>query len=247
MKSFKTFLNETSSIKNKGIRYEVQFNRHLYKHGLMASSKRPKNNQGNDFHLINKKEKIIHRGKVYDGKFIGETKMNATSASFGQIALNWDPVVKKWGISHNAYSKRPEFASTVEKAKITHNGVTKSLIDHVNDTVKKPKPGNIASIFSDQTNMKPAHAYGRDHGADVIHIGKKGTYRFGNGEHRDRTRIGLPKLSGHGQFEVRRKYPKNGNSLHVAFKVKGKSVDRSHIDLENEEHVKLVKKALGHE
>lgn len=229
--------------RNKGNLFERQFTEHLKKHGLMVGEGAG-STAGHDFHLINKKKETTHPGKLAEESDVeesaaptlaGETK-RSLHAIWGQTGAHFDPT-KGWHVSPNSAEKRPSVAKHIEK-----EGVLKFMTKHF---PKGIKPGQKVQLRTADTGIDHVHAYLKDHGVDVLHVGggKHGTYRGGLSEHTDRTGAGLPLPKGRGHYEVRNK--EGGKNLTIEFRVS--HLDPSDTDLEKEEHVKRIKKALGHE
>lgn len=223
---------------NKGLDYEKKLITHLHKHGLM--SKREKgagaSPVGHDFHLLNKTKGIAHPGKAYE-RATGESKVS-THAAFGQMSVHYDHDAGKWGIHPKIRALKPEFASAVDHA--TVGG--KPLMDHVNQTMGRPskiaKPKG--DIYSDKTDLSPVHAYLKDHHVDVLHVGTHGTFRAGD---RDATGVGFPKAKGEGSFRLRQK---GSNPAIKTIQFNVNKLEKSHINLENDEHLQHIKQVLGH-
>jgi len=240
----KLFKPAASARKNKGLEQESQLSEHLNKHGLMKG-KGAGFTGDNDFHLIDKRgarEKKIGGTEGAKDAIQGEHKSDIKSTAFGQITLSRHPKTGNWHIDEKARAKRPEFAEHVERATVTHGGVKKRLLDHLN---KKEPPGtsNKSGFNSDTTDARPAHAYMRDHGVDVAHIDTHGTYRAGAGEYKDTHKLGLPVLFGQGRFRVRQKTD-NPNKRTVQFSLT--KLDKSHTNIGTDEGAEKMKKVLGH-
>lgn len=226
--------------KNKGFDFETGVVSKLNQHGLMTGGGAGFTG-GNDFHLINKKTKKKIRGKMAEEAFQGETKKDL-SAAFGQASLKYEKG-KGWHFPAKTKERFPKYTAAVERATVTVNGVTKSLIKHVNDTYGplNPEKKSSTNVYSDDTTLDPVHAYLHDHHVDLLHIGSHGTFRAGRSHGKDRTTLGFPKTTGGGKFRVRQKH---ATSLTVQFNVK--SLDKSNKNIENDDDLEEVKKKLGH-
>lgn len=235
-----THVNKPVVAKNKGLDYESKFVKTLNKHGLM-SGKGAGATSGNDFHLINKKTGEVHHGKVAEHAYQGESKKDL-SAAYGQASLSHHPK-KGWHFADKTKERFPHYTSAIEKATVTVGKKKVPLLKHVNSQFGTPHPEKKSShnIYSDTTDLHPAHAYMKDHHVDVLHIGSHGTYRAGLSHHKDRTPLGLPKTEGEGRYRVRQKHR---NSLTVQFNIK--KLEKSSVHLDNPEHLNSVKKKLGH-
>jgi len=232
-------------VTNKGFDYENNFVERLKKHGVM-----PKDIQaagatgGTDFVVHNKKNKTMHNGTITSSSgeplHMGETKLGHTAA-FGQITIHHTPE-RGWHISDKARAKRPRYAESVESS---------GILDHMNanhpdpSKVKRTKSGRAASMILDHPDVKPAEAYLTDHHVDILQVGQgKGTYSIG----KDKTGHGLPNISGKGEWTIREKAKSaQGNTRTVQFKPKGKNgLNPSHVNLDDDEHLKSFAKTLGH-
>lgn len=228
--------------KNKGFDFETSVVEKLNKHNLMKGGGAGFTG-GNDFHLIDKKKNKKYDGKMAETIYQGETKKDL-SAAFGQMSLHYTPE-KGWHVADKTREKHPEFAKEVEKAVITVNGKKKKLLDHINDTfgeIKKGEEKSKTNVYSDDTDLSPMHGYLKDHDVDILHVGSHGTFRAGHSHGKDRTGLDLSQTKGSGKFRVRQKHD---NALTVQFNVK--SLNKSAVNIENEEHLKKIKEKLGHE
>jgi hypothetical protein len=233
-----------SARKNKGFEREGELAQHLNKHGLMRGSGAGFTGD-NDFHLIDKrgiKEKRIGGTEGAKGAIQGEHKSDIKSTAFGQITLSRHPETGQWHIDDKARAKRPEYAAHVEKATVTVNGKTKSLLQHLNET-EPSGTTNKGGFYSDHTSASPAHAYMRDHGVDVAHVDTHGTYRAGASEHKDVHKLGLPVMHGEGRFRTRQKTD-NPDKRTVQFSLT--KLDQSHTNIGTDEGAQKLKKTLGH-
>lgn len=227
---------------NKGHVFENAFIDHLKKHGLMdKDAKGAGSSAGTDFHVINKKTNTKHTGKLqHNGatELNGETKQDHTAA-MGQITIHHSKE-KGWHIGDEARAKRPEYAKHVDEHIIPH--MNKHYPNGPKDQ-RVTESGRAASIRIKHPDMEPGHAYLKDHHVDLLHVGGgKGTYAVG----KDKTGHGLPSVSGKGLWTVRDK-AKSPNARTVMFQPDGRhGLNPSHVNLENEDHVKAFKKTLGH-
>jgi hypothetical protein len=192
---------------------------------------------GNDFDLHDKRTGEVHKGRVHNenevgGKtLLGETKIGKTAA-FGQLTIAHDPKKGGWHIPEKNRANRPTYAKHV---------LQKGILEHMNKyhkpdvTVKRAKD----ALF-EHDNLDPANSYLKDHHVDVLQVGKHGTYKVGT---KDKTGHGLPKIKGRGQFRV---YQKTGDPLKRMIQFKVKHLEKSHVDLDNDEHLANMAKTLGH-
>ena len=223
-----TYLHKPETAKNSGFDIESRLVQHLKHHGLMPKSASAAGaGAGTDFVLYNRKQKTNHPGKETILK--GEVKKDKTGA-FGQLTIHHTPELG-WHIKEKNRVNRPEYANHVEKY----------VISYLN---KNHRDGNVSEVTIPHKDLGPANAYLRDHHVDVLHIGSHGTYSVG----KDKTGIGLPEFKGtNGKFRVRKKnkFAKE-NSLTVQFQPASvKSLEKSHVNLENEDHLPSIKNALG--
>lgn len=216
---------------NAGIEHEDTFAKHLNRHGLMTG-RGGGSSERHDFHLENKNSGT---------KIHGETK-SSLSAAFGQATLSHTSE-RGWHFSDATKARFPHYTHAVENSTVTRGGVRKSLIGHINDTFGAPNKIKKSSenVYSDHSNLHPAHAYLRDHDVDVLHVGTHGTFRAGHSAVKDRTSLGLPVASGGGRFRVRQK---DRNGLTVQFNVS--HLEKSPVDMSKSEHLSAIKRKLGH-
>mgnify|MGYP006271030259 CR=1 FL=1 len=229
---------------NKGHKFESDFIDRLKHHNLMPHEIQGAGSTGGtDFVLLNKKKKTLHHGKVkhdYD-LFHGETK-EGVSAAMGQLTIRHTPE-KGWHIPDDARAKRPQYATHIEKA---------GLLDYMNEHQDPDKhdvvttaSGRAKSLVFKHPNLDPANGYLQDHHVHVLHVGGGfGTYKVGDKDH---TGAGLPNISGQGRWTVREKQFGNKRARTVVFQPDGKKgLNKSHINLDNDDHIELMKKSLGH-
>lgn len=244
-------LFKNKQAKNKGFANEGALASHLKSHGLMKRDGAGFT-AGNDFELHdNRTNKSVqgssgeHHQHGGDSRGIqGEHKSDIKTTAFGQLTVTKHPETGKWHISDSARSKRPEYAKSIENAKVKGpDGKTRSLLDHMN---KYDPPGttNKSGGYSEHTDLHPAHAYMRDHHVDVAHIDSHGTFIAGQSEHTDRHKLGLPKMEGQGRFRYRQKQSTNPNSRSIQFGIT--SLNKSHTNIGTDEGVKKMKEKLGH-
>lgn len=227
-----TKINKPKVSVNKGFEKEDQLVQHLKSHGLMPHEvKSAGAGAGTDFVLVNKKKNTTHPGSNPSPSeaFRGEVKKDKTAA-FGQLTIHHTPE-KGWHIKDKNRENRPKYAEYVQK----------HVISHLN---KHHRDGNVSDISISHPDLKPAEAYLHDHHVDVVHISSHGTYAVGG----DKTGIGLPTFKGtDGKFRARKKnkFAKE-NSLSVQFQPRSvKSLEKSHVHLENNDHIPKIKQALG--
>jgi hypothetical protein len=230
---------------NKGHDYESNFVEHLKKHGLMPNEMSGAGSTGGTDFVVHDKRKTksdpkrFVAGKVDGHMLEGETK-EGVSAAMGQLTIHHNPE-KGWHISDKAREKRPLYAKEIEKA---------GIIDHMNKHYPDPHKvettasGRAKTITMDHPTMDPAHAYLTDHHVKVVQVGGGfGTYSVG----KDITGHGLPNLQGQGRFEIREKAKGQKTARTVAFRPAGKkALVKSHVNLENDDHINEFKKTLGH-
>ena len=219
---------------NKGFEYEQNFVKRLKDHGLMHGEAAGFTS-GNDFNLVNKKLNTKHKGEVHnEGELQGETKAGKTAA-FGQLTIAYDEKKGGWHIPEENRKNRPGYAAHIE---------SKGIIDHMNEHHKPTGlvPGGplAKNVNFEHDDLKPANAYLKDHHVDVLQVGKHGTYRVGE---KDKTGHGLPELTGKGQWRVRQK-TSDPKKRTIQFMVK--HADKSHVDLDHDEHLHAMAKTLGH-
>lgn len=229
---------------NKGLKYENDFIEHVKKHGIMPKeAKGAGSTAGTDFVIENKKKHTMHSGVVNDESniFHGETKEDVRAA-FGQLTIHHTPE-KGWHISDKARAQRPGYAAEIEKA---------GIIEHMNkhyDPDKHVVPttasGRAKSLTFKHPDLNPAEAYLKDHHVHVLQVGGGyGTYSVGD---KDQTGHGFPRVSGRGKWTIREKQAGNKRARTVMFQPDGvKGLNKSHLNLENEEHMTAFKKTLGH-
>jgi hypothetical protein len=108
---------------------------------------------------------------------------------------------------------------------------------HLNKHWDKPGPGKtLPGLKTDHTDMKPAHAYMKDHDVHVVHIHDRGTYRAGKSHRSDTHSTGLPVLKGTGHFQISTERAgggqnEQGTGMQVNFRAHPKSVENSTHDI----------------
>jgi len=227
---------------NKGHKYEKDFVDRLKKHGIMPEHiSGAGSTAGTDFVAENKKRKIFHAGTVTGHLLEGETK-EGTTAAFGQLTIHHSKE-KGWHIGDKARELRPQYAKEIEKS---------GILEHMNkvqpdpDTAEKTSSGRAKSVVVKHPSLDPAHAYLKDHHVKILQVGGGyGTYRIGD---EDETGHGLPALSGKGRWTIRQKQLNQGKARTVMFQPDGKKgLDKSHVNLDDDEHIGKFKQTLGHE
>ena len=224
---------------NKGHDYETKFVERLKKHQIMPSHlSGAGSTSGTDFAVENRKKGTFHPGTVDGNLLNGETK-NGVTAAMGQLTIHHTKE-KGWHIGDAARSKRPKYAEQIEKS---------GILQHLNKRLKDPNKaettasGLAKTIEIKHPNLDPGHAYLQDHHVHVLQVGGFGTYSVGK---KDETGHGLPNISGKGVWRIREKQKGNKSARTVAFHPDGKNgLDKSHIDLDNDEHLFNFKKSLG--
>jgi hypothetical protein len=224
---------------NKGHDYENKFVERLKHHGVMPSHlSGAGSTAGTDFALENRKTGKFHPGTVNGNLLNGETK-DGVSAAMGQLTIH-HTAEKGWHIGDAARKKRPLYAKQIEKS---------GILDHMNQNfpnpnkVKTTESGRAKTIEIKHPDLNPAHAYLQDHHVHVLQVGGFGTYSVGK---KDETGHGLPKISGKGVWRIREKQKGNKSARTVAFHPDGKNgLNKSHVDLDNDEHLFNFKKSLG--
>jgi len=239
MKSFLNFITESDT--SHAFSLEKKLVDHLKQHGAMdKNSAAAGSTGGHDFHLMHSSgaDKV---GGVFRKTIHGETKKSISGAKLGSVAIRYHHE-HGWHVSEKTKKEKPNLASEVEKS--TVNGVP--LFKHLNKHWGKPGPGKILPGFkADHTDMKPAHAYMKDHDVHVIHIHDRGTYRAGKSHLKDVHSTGLPALKGTGHFQVSTERSgggqnENGTGMQVNFRAHPKSVEKSTHDIMNKEHLNSV-------
>ena len=225
--------------KNKGHDYETNFVDRLKKHEIMPSHlSGAGSTSGTDFAVENRKKGTFHPGTVNGNLLNGETK-NGVTAAMGQLTIHHTKE-KGWHIGDVAKSKRPKYAQQIEKS---------GILEHMNKHFKNPNKAETTASGLSKTveikhpNLDPGHAYLQDHHVHVLQVGGYGTYSVGK---KDETGHGLPNISGKGVWRIREKQKGNKSARTVAFHPDGKNgLNKSHVDLDNDEHLFNFKKTLG--
>lgn len=226
--------------KNKGHEYESKFVERLKKHGIMPHHlSGAGSTSGTDFAVENKKKGKFHAGTVSGHLLNGETK-NGTTAAMGQLTIHHSKD-RGWHIKDSQREKRPEYAKHIEKS---------GILDHMNKHHPDPEKenttesGRAKTIEIKHPNLKPAEGYLKDHHVHILQVGGHGTYKVGD---KDETGHGLPSISGKGKWRIREKQKGNKSARTVAFHPDGvKGLNKSHVDLDKDEHLESFKKTLGH-
>jgi len=228
---------------NKGLSYEKDFFSRLKNHGLVPEGLEPAaSTAGTDVSVINKNKNTLHQGQIVgeDKVFHGEVKQDVTAA-MGQLTIRHNKE-KGWHIPDDARAKRPKYAAEIEKA---------GILEHMNKTIPNPNKvettasGRAKSIVLKHPDLSPADAYLQDHHAHFVQVGSGfGTYKVGE---KDKTEHGLPGLSGNGKWTIREKQAGNKSSRTVMFQPDGKKgLNKSHVNLDNDDHLNDFKRTLGH-
>jgi hypothetical protein len=229
---------------NKGHDYETKFVDRMKHHGLMPKDMSGAGSTGGtDFAVEHKKKNSkshFHAGTVSGHLLNGETK-NGVTAAMGQLTIHHSKE-KGWHIKDSQRAKRPEYAKHIEKA---------GILDHMNkhhpdpEKEKTTASGRAKTTELPHSNLHPAEGYLKDHHVHVLQVGGHGTYRVGE---KDETGHGLPRISGQGKWRIREKQKGNKSARTVAFHPAGvKGLNKSHVDLDKDEHIHAFKKTLGHE
>jgi hypothetical protein len=226
--------------KNKGHEYESKFVDRLKKHGVMPHHMSGAGStSGTDFAVEHKNKGKFVAGTVSGHLLNGETK-NGTTAAMGQLTIHHNKE-KGWHIKDAQKAKRPEYAKHIEKS---------GILDHMNKHHPDPEKehttesGRAKTIEIKHPNLHPAEGYLKDHHVHVLQVGGHGTYKVGE---KDETGHGLPSISGKGKWRIREKQKGNKGARTVAFHPDGvKGLNKSHVDLDKDEHLESFKKTLGH-
>jgi hypothetical protein len=225
---------------NKGQTYENDFVERMKLHGIMPNHLNGAGStSGKDFAIENRKTKQYHTGSVSGNLLTGEAKGDAIKAAMGQLTIHHKDDIG-WHIPDRAKKEQPLLAKEIEKA---------GVLDHMNKyhknikKVKTTESGRVQAIRIKHPNLDPAKAYLKDSKVDVLQVKGYGAYSGGD---KDVTGHGLPTISGKGEFEVREKQKYNRRARTVAFHVDGvKGLNKSHVDLDNDDHLFSFKKSLG--
>lgn len=225
---------------NKGHKYEEHFVERMKKHGIMPKHMSGAGSTaGTDFAIENKKKGKFHAASVSGHLLNGETK-NGVTAAMGQLTIHHTKE-KGWHIKDSQREKRPEYAKHIEKSGILHH-MNKHHPDPEKETTTES--GRAKTIEIKHPNLHPAEAYLKDHHVHVLQVGGHGTYKVGE---KDETGHGLPSISGKGKWRIREKQKGNKSARTVAFHPDGtKGLNKSHVDLDNDEHLNKFKKTIGH-
>jgi hypothetical protein len=222
MKTFKQFISEKYA--KGGFDYEEKVNKHLQKHGAQ------KKGAASAGASADAPDGSIHSG----GKTHNLEIKKDSKAMMGQIGLHHDG--KSWGVKASAKRKYPATAKHVEK----------HLIPHMNKNIGKPS-GDYQKDRKEHGNLyhkvEGTHAirdhYGKDRKTPYIHIGGSGVHHTDA----DHGKMGTKALNGDTQYRMRVKYhgtnKKTGkvNYSHTAV-LNIQNHKKSHIDLDNSDHVK---------
>lgn len=234
------FFKPGEAPKNKGHDYESRFVERMKQHNIMPSHlSGAGSTAGTDFAIENKKKGVFHPGTVNGNLLNGETKDGVTAA-MGQLTIHWKKG-KGWHIGDKAREKRPLYAKQIEKS---------GILDHMNENYPDPEKaettssGRAKTIEIKHPDLNPAEAYLNDHHVHVLQVGGYGTYSVGK---KDETGHGLPRVSGKGMWRIREKQRGNKFARTIAFHPDGKKgLNKSTVDLDNDEHLFSFKKTIGH-
>jgi hypothetical protein len=232
-----------TKVENEGHKFETNLFNHLQSHNIVPKEAKPAGSTGGtDFPIQNKAKNTTHKGRASSEQnvFHGEAKMD-TTAAFGQLTVHHTPE-KGWHVPDKARALRPKYAKEVEKS-----GVLEHLNTHSDPTkhkIETTASGRAKSIVFKHPDLKPANAYLEDHHVHVLHVGGGyGTYHIGK---KDVTGHGFPALKGEGKWTAREKQKGNKTARTIMFQPNGtKGLEKSHINLENDDHAKAFKKTLG--
>lgn len=228
---------------NKGFDYENSFIDRMKQHKIMPQEAAGAGfTGGTDFVIHNPKKNTQHKGRAKSSEsiFHGETKRD-TTAAMGQLTIKHTPE-RGWHIPDEAREKRPQYAKAIEDA---------GIIDHMNkhydpktSKIETTASGRAKSIFLKHPNLDPAEAYLHDHHVHVLQVGSGyGTYRVGR---KDATGHGFPRVTGKGKWTIREKQAGNKSARTVMFQPDGvNGLNKSHINLDDDEHIQKFKKTLG--
>ena len=249
--SFKEFVYLKESNTSRATSGEVTLVKHLKKHRLADKDATTAGSTGGkDFEVKHPVTAASIKGKQreYIG---GELKDSVRGGKFGSVAIRYHKD-KGWHVSESTKNKKPHLSAQVEKATVTHDGNTLSLLDHLNKHWGPSQVGkNHTTVNSDTTDMAPAHAYMQDHDVHLVHIGDRGTFRAGHSQATDIHNTGLPVLSGTGRFVVstERKrteaHQRAGTGMQVNFRPHPNSIKPSHINISTDEGAKEFKKSMS--
>lgn len=225
---------------NKGHDYESKFVERMKKHNIMPSHlSGAGSTAGTDFAIENKKKGVFHPATVNGNLLNGETKDGVTAA-MGQLTIHYTKE-KGWHIGDKARNNRPLYAKQIEKS-----GILKHMNQHFSDPEKSETTasGRAKTVEIKHPNLEPAESYLQDHHVHVLQVGGHGTYSVGKS---DATGHGLPRISGKGVWRIREKQKGNKFARTVAFHPDGKKgLNKSNVDLDNDEHLFAFKKTIGH-
>ena len=112
-------------------------------------------------------------------------------------------------------------------------------------TIETTASGRAKSITFKHPDLSPAVSYLKDHHVDVLHVvSGYGTYKVNS---KDVTDHGLPPIKGKGKFIIREKQAGNKSARTIAFHPDGvKGLEKSHVNLDNDDHLEHFAKTLGH-
>lgn len=231
--------------KNKGLDYETKTFERFQRAGITPlNATSAGSTGGTDVTIVNKKKKTTHKGRIKSAEDLihGEVKEGVTAA-MGQLTIHHDAAKGGWHIGDKARNLRPGYAKAIEDA-----GIIKMMNDKYDPDkhkIETTASGRAKSISIKHPDLKPAISYLKDHHVHVLHVGSGyGTYKV---PHKDPTDHGLPAISGKGEWTVREKQAGNKKARTVMFKPDGvKGLNKSHVNLDDDQHLEHFAKTLGH-
>ena len=231
--------------KNKGLDYETKTFERFQKAGITPlEAKSAGSTGGTDVTIVNKKKKTNHKGRIKHAEDLisGEVKEGVTAA-MGQLTIHHDTAKGGWHVGDKARALRPRYAAAIEKAGILEH--MNKYYDPDKHKIETTASGRAKSVTIKHPNLDPATEYLHDHHVDILHVGSGyGTYKVGK---KDVTGHGLPSIDGRGEFIVREKQAGNKKARTVMFKPDGvKGLTKSHVNLDDDEHLENFAKTLGH-
>jgi hypothetical protein len=250
MKTFLSYITEVDT--SHTFERETTLNNHLKSHGLVDKEETTAGSTGGqDFKITHPKTKKKVAGQEVP-KIGGEVKDNIKGAKLGSVAIRYHKD-KGWHIPESTKKAKPELSAAIENHEIVgSDGVKRKFFEHLNHHWGASEEGkHLPSVTTGPTDMAPAHAYMRDHGVDIVHIGDRGTFRAGHSHKDDRHNSGLPVLSGQGKFTVsteRKRTPeqqRNGTGMQVNFRAIPKTVPHSDVDISTDEGAKKLKRNMS--
>tara|TARA_R110000868_G_scaffold25423_11_gene99271 strand:- start:18323 stop:19255 length:933 start_codon:yes stop_codon:yes gene_type:complete len=202
---------------NKGVSYEQKIALNLNNAGLM---------QGQGAGCLDGWDCSV---QCANGTILGMEIKYTSHCILGQGVLHCKS--DGWQISDKFKARSPIFASSVERATIDGE----PLLEYVKANVSKPYKNEIkrgVSIWSDDMDFSPILGYLKDKNVDLLHIGKKGTYRV------QETLPELPLPSGTCRIRVRGKHKNSLTALCVISNIIPSHSDWNMLSLEELENIK---------